>query len=102
MSVVVVATVRPVPGRLRQVAAAYEAVVGDVHEEAGCELYALHEGEDYLLLLEKWTTAEALKDHAGSRTMKALRERIRNDVLGPTEVQTLTALPAGQLELGEL
>jgi quinol monooxygenase YgiN len=60
MSVVVVATAIPAPGHRDEVVAAFEKVIPTVHaEDEGCELYALHEGEDRLVMVEKWTSLEA-------------------------------------------
>ena len=57
MSVVVVATIRPQSGCRDQVIAALENAVTRVHaEDGGCELYALHENDDLLVMIEKWTT----------------------------------------------
>ena len=61
MSVTVVATVRPVPEHRDEVIAAFTEVIPAVHAEEGCELYALHEGDDRLVMIEKWTSADALR-----------------------------------------
>jgi quinol monooxygenase YgiN len=44
MSVVVVATVFPIPKHRAEVVAAFEEAITRVHGEPGVELYALHEG----------------------------------------------------------
>ena len=46
MSVIVVATVLPVPERRAEVLSALKDAVPRVHAEEGCDLYALHEGPD--------------------------------------------------------
>ena len=63
MSVVVVATITPKPEHRDEVIAAMKKAVPLVHEEDGCELYALHVDDKQLVMVERWTTPEALKKH---------------------------------------
>ena len=57
MSVVLVVTAFPVPERRAEVIAAFEAAIARVHDEPGVELYALHEGRDRLVMIEKYSSA---------------------------------------------
>ena len=78
MPVVVVATIRPLPDRRAEVIAAIEATIAQVHaEDDGCLLYALHEGPDRLVMIEKWESADALKAHAASPHMAAYAAKTR-------------------------
>src|SRR5215218_8408347 len=43
LSITIVATISPKPGRADAVREAFTAAIPKVHEESGCELYALHE-----------------------------------------------------------
>ena len=53
-AVIVVATAFPIQEHRAEVVAAFEAAMTKVHsEEPGCELYALHEGDDRLVMIEK-------------------------------------------------
>ena len=54
MSVVVVATIVPEPEHRDEVIAAFRHTITQVHGEDGCELYALHEAPDRLIVVEKW------------------------------------------------
>jgi quinol monooxygenase YgiN len=54
MSVIVVATAFPVPEHRAQVIAAFEEAIALVHDEPGVELYAVHEGDDRLVMIEKY------------------------------------------------
>src|SRR5215469_15263018 len=49
---VVVATITPIPGQLDALEATLKEMVPAVHEEDGCELYALHRGQDRLVFVE--------------------------------------------------
>src|SRR5690348_10747492 len=59
MSVVVVATVFPIPEYRAEVVAAFEEATTRVHGEPGVELYALHEGPDRLVMIEKYESEQA-------------------------------------------
>ena len=64
MSVVVVATIIPLPEYRDEVIATITETVAKVHEEDGCELYALHQADDRLMMVEKWASSEALRAHS--------------------------------------
>ncbi len=103
MSVVVVATIVPVPEHRDEVIAAFEAAIARVHaEDAGCELYALHEGKDQLVMVEKWAGAELLAAHSKSPALAALNKALAGKVVGGIDVRVLTPRPAGTAELGAL
>src|SRR5262249_33548689 len=59
MSVVVVVTAYPIPEHRAEVIAAFEAAIARVHNEPGVELYALHEGRDRLVMIEKYESDQA-------------------------------------------
>ncbi|MGH3410466.1 MAG: putative quinol monooxygenase [Streptosporangiaceae bacterium] len=67
MSVVVVATIRPLPEHRDEVIAAFTETIAQVHAEGGCELYALQQADDRLIMVEKWTSREALGVHSRGR-----------------------------------
>jgi quinol monooxygenase YgiN len=95
MSVVVVATAFPAPGRTSDVRAAFLRAVPLVHAEDGCTLYALHEGPDRLVLIEKWETREALDRHAAAPALAQLRSDLAEATKGDLDIQVLTAVPGG-------
>jgi quinol monooxygenase YgiN len=61
LPVVVVATIVPRPEYRDEVIATITETVARVHEEDGCELYALHQADDRLMMVEKWASADALR-----------------------------------------
>lgn len=61
------ATAFPVPEHRVEVIAAVEAAIARVHDEPGVELYALHEGRDRLVMIEKYESEEALSEHNKGR-----------------------------------
>jgi quinol monooxygenase YgiN len=103
MSVVVVATIYPVPEHRDEVVATFVRAIERVHaEDAGCDLYALHEGEDRLVMIEKWASAEALDAHANGSVLVELNKGLDGKVTGPTDIQVLRPHPAGTPQQGTL
>ena len=64
MSVVVVVTAFPLPGRRAEVIAAFEEAMARVHYEPGVEIYALHEGPDRLVMIEKYESVRRVRSKA--------------------------------------
>ena len=102
MSVVVVATIIPLPEYRDEVIAAFTETVAQVHEEDGCELYALNQADDRLMMVEKWASPEALRTHSKGAALAALNPRLAGKITGPAEVIVLQAVPAGDPAKGQL
>lgn len=102
MSVTVVATITPKPGRLEAVREAFTDAVPAVHAEPGCELYALHEGRDVLVMVERWADAAALRTHGEGAAFTATMARVQDDLGAPLEVRVLSAVPAGDPAKGQI
>jgi quinol monooxygenase YgiN len=101
MSVVVVATIYPAAEHRAEVVAVFEQVIARVHaEDAGCELYALTEGADRLVMVEKWASAEALDAHSKGAALVELNKGLAGKLLGETDVQVLQPHPAGTPQQG--
>jgi quinol monooxygenase YgiN len=102
MPVVVVATVVPDPEHRDEVVTAIKAVIEQVHQEDGCELYALHEAADRLVMVEKWESEQALATHSKGPALAALGRALAGKVTGAPEVIVLQQLPAGDPAKGQL
>jgi quinol monooxygenase YgiN len=102
VSVVVVATITPLPEHLEQVIASYTEAIAQVHAEEGCELYALNQAPDRLIMVEKWASREALDKHARGQALAALRPKLAGKLAGTTEVIVAEAVPAGDPARGQL
>ena len=102
MSVVVVATIKPLPEHRDEVIAAFTETIAQVHAEDGCELYALQQADDRLIMVEKWASREALAAHSRGAALAALNPRLAGQVAGPSEVIVLEPVPAGDLAKGQL
>lgn len=103
MTVIVIATVRPLTDRRDQVVAALERAIARVHaEDYGCQLYALHEGDDRLVMIEKWSDEDALAAHGRSEAFRALTADLEGLLSEPLDVQRLRPHPVGARAQGEI
>jgi len=100
LSVVVVATITPKPDQVEAVREAILAAVPKVHAEPGCELYALHEGKGQFVMVERWESAEALKEHGSAEALTTLGGLLADKLAGPLDVRRLSAVPAGDAAKG--
>jgi quinol monooxygenase YgiN len=85
-----------------EVIATITETVARVHEEDGCELYALHQADDRLVMVEKWASADALRAHSQGAALAAQSPRLAGKLTGPAEVIVLQAAPAGDPAKGQL
>jgi quinol monooxygenase YgiN len=102
MSVVVLATAFPLPEHRAEVVAAFEAAVARVHDEPGVEKYALHEGPDRLVMIEKYQSAQARSEHTKGPALADLRSALQGKLSSDLDVQVLTPHPAGNAQKGSL
>jgi len=103
MAIIVVATAYPFPEHRAEAIAAFEAAMDKVHgEEDGCLLYALHEGTDRLVMIEKYASDDAVATHVAGAGLAALREALNGKLSAPMDVQVLSPHPAGSPAKGAL
>ena len=102
-AVIVVATAFPIHEHKAEVVAAFEAAMAKVHsEEPGCELYALHEGDDRLVMIEKYASQDAVDQHIKGAGLAGLRAALEGKLSSPIDVQVLVPHPAGSKDKGAL
>ena len=102
MSVVQVATAFPIPEHRAEVIAAFEAAIARVHDEPGVELYALFEGPDRLVMIEKYESEQARSEHIKSAALADLRSALEGKLTSGLDAQVLTPHPAGTPQKGAL
>jgi quinol monooxygenase YgiN len=95
MSVVVVATLTPAPGRTQDVLDAFAAVSPLVHVEAGCELYAAHTDGSLVVMVERWSSPEDLSAHAAGEALAELNRLTEGALAGEPIVRVLNNVPLG-------
>lgn len=102
-NVIVTAVFTPAEGQRDQLVGALQEAIPGVHEEKGCELYAIHDADDCtIVMIEKWTAREDLDAHSIGAPVERLRELTGPFLAGPAVVTTMTPLPAGGDERGIL
>jgi quinol monooxygenase YgiN len=103
--VVVTGSFKIKPGKEQDALEAFKALVEPTHAEAGCVLYALHQGTDdpaRLTFIERWESRELLDAHLASDHVSALLER-SDELWGDDgEITVYEAVPAGEPEKGSL
>ena len=103
MPVVVLALFTPKPDTRDELVAALQKSIPAVHQEEGCEQYAIHDAADgTITMIEKWTSAELLDRHTYGPAVTALNTAIADFVVAPPVVTTMTPIPAGTQAQGEL
>ena len=95
MSVIVVATAFPAAEHRDEVITAFETAVKRVHNEPGVELYALHEGDDRLVMIEKYSSDQARVEHNKGAALADLAAVLRDKLTRGLDVQVLRPHPAG-------
>jgi quinol monooxygenase YgiN len=99
---VVVAIQTPKPGRLQDVLSAFAVITPLVHEEQGCELYAVHTDGTAVYVIERWTTMADLDAHAAGEPLVQLDE-LRGDALAePVVVHVMENVPLGLAAVGTI
>jgi quinol monooxygenase YgiN len=102
VSVVVVATIKPLPEHRDEVIAVFTETIARVHAEDGCELYALQQADDRLIMVEKWASQAALDAHSRGAALAGLNPGLAGKMAGPAEVIVLRPVPAGDPAKGQL
>jgi quinol monooxygenase YgiN len=102
MSVVVVVTAFPLPEHRAEVIAAFEAAITRVHGEPGIELYALHEGPDRLVMIEKYEPEQARSEHLQGAALASLRTALEGKLSSGLDAQVLVPHPVGNMQRGAL
>jgi quinol monooxygenase YgiN len=102
MSVVVIVTAFPVPEHRAAVITAFEAAIKRVHDEPGVELYALHEGPDRLVMIEKYASEQMRSKHRKGAALANLRSALEGKLSTDLDAQVLVPHPAGNPQKGAL
>jgi quinol monooxygenase YgiN len=102
VSVVLVATAFPISEYRAEVIAACEAAIARVHDEPGVELYALLEGSDRLVMIEKYESEQAVSEHSNGGALADLLSALEGKLSRDLDVQVLAPHPTGNPQKGTL
>ncbi|MEX0642829.1 MAG: putative quinol monooxygenase [Pirellulales bacterium] len=90
----VLATIQLAPGRRADFLAEFDKIVSQVHAERGCLEYgpaiemntpiaaAASARDDFVTVIEKWESVQALQDHLAAPHMTSYRETVKDLVAG--------------------
>jgi len=100
---IVVAIITPQPDHYDEVLAVLTDVTPDVHHEAGCELYAIHEEVNgRILFVEKWTTRQLWQEHLGLDTVARIKAGVAGKLQEDINVMEMYGAPVGDPARGAL
>lgn len=100
--VVVVAVITPHEGRLPDLLTAFERVAPRVQLEAGCELYAVHSDGEVCVVVERWSSREALSLHSTGEAMRELESLWGDSLSRPFEAWVVENVPLGDPAVGTI
>ena len=102
-TVVVVANIYPTEEARAEVIDILHRTQLAVHrDEAGCELYALHENPGQLVMIEKWADQASLENHFTGRAFAELGPQLEGKLAKGVEILQFTPLPVGNTGQGLL
>ncbi|HZU48829.1 MAG TPA: putative quinol monooxygenase [Mycobacterium sp.] len=102
MPVVVVATMTVKPESVDTVREILTRAVKDVHDEPGCQLYALHESGETFVFVEQWADADALKAHSTAPAIATMFKDAGEHLAGAPDIKMLQPVVAGDPSRGQL
>ena len=102
MPVVVVATMTAKPESVETVRDACKQAIEAVHQEPGCDLYALHEANGTFVFVEQWADEDALKTHSTAPAIAALFGAVGEHLDGAPDIRMLQPVVAGDADKGQL
>jgi quinol monooxygenase YgiN len=97
---VVIAHVSPAPGQTQKVLDVYREFAPLVHQEPGCELFALHTGGEDVFVVERWLTSEDFQAHLASSNLQRIRDALTPLLAAPSEVWPVESVPLGDPNKG--
>jgi quinol monooxygenase YgiN len=103
--IVVVGASKARPGKEAETKDALSSLVAPTHVEAGCILYALHQGVDdpaRFVFIERWSSREELEAHLASPHVAAYLEHADELHVEPPEITVYEPVPGGDPAKGAL
>src|SRR5262249_59870089 len=92
----------PRPEQRADVIEALEKAIGQLRCEPSVERYALHEGPDRLVMIEKYFSEQARSEHAKGSALAELLAGLQGKLSAGLDVQVLHPHPAGEPAKGSI
>ena len=102
MPVVVVATMTAKPESVDKVREACKRAIEAVHQEPGCELYALHEADRTFVFVEQWADVDALTTHSTAPAVTTMFGDVGEHLDSAPDIKMLQPVVAGDPAKGRL
>lgn len=102
MPVVVVATLTVKPESVDAVRDILKAAAEEVHQEPGCQVYAVHESGETFVFVEQWADEEALKAHSTAPAVAKMFTAAGEHLSGAPDIKMLQPVPAGDPDKGQI
>lgn len=96
-ALVVVVTLSPANGHREKFLAVCRKYWSGVQEEPGCELFALHEGPESFIVIERWSSRLLWEQHLATAENAALNAELSPLLAEPANVWPVTAVPIGEI-----
>src|SRR3712207_5827907 len=103
--VVVIGSFTAEPGKEVEALEAFKGLLAPTHEEAGCILYALHQGADdprRLAFVHCWASRELLNAHLQSPHVAAVLARLEELFGDSADIVVYDAVPGGETKKSSL
>ena len=103
--IVVVGSLKARPDQVDEARQVLAGLVEPTHAEAGCILYAMHQGVDdptRFAFVERWSSKDLLQAHLGSPHIASLLERADELLAEPPDIVVYDAVPGGDERKGRL
>jgi quinol monooxygenase YgiN len=101
--VVMTAVFHPIPDQRAAVLDALRVAIPRVHDEPGCELYAITDAPDgSIVMIEKWSSVAELDAHGDGEPVADLVAALAGLLERPVEVTRLVPIPIGDPAKGQL
>ncbi|WP_181037208.1 putative quinol monooxygenase [Arthrobacter sp. 4R501] len=92
---IVVVTLTPASGQREQLLSVCRKYWPGVQEEPGCQLFALHEGPDTYVVIERWSSRPLWEQHLATADNAALNAELSPLLAEPAQVWPLASVPIG-------
>lgn len=102
MSFVIVATIRPKADQKEAVLEALKTAAAATHQEPGCEVFAIHESREELVIIESWADKDSLKAHETNEAFLTLIKSVSTLLSEPLNVRVLRPVIVGDPAKGAL